>query len=94
MKTFTVLFLSSVVWFPSAAMACATCYGALDAPQTHSMNMAIFTLMGVVGTVLSLFAAFFVYLVIRAKAMAVNTRTTLETDQTEMGQLVEVNAHE
>jgi len=94
MKIFTVLLLSSLVWFPSAAMACATCYGASDAPQTHSMNMAIFTLMGVVATVLSFFAAFFVYLMIRAKTVAMNTRATLETDQTEMGQLVEVNAHE
>ena len=94
MKTFAVLLLSSLVWFPSAAMACATCYGALDAPQTHSMNMAIFTLMGVVGTVLSLFAAFFVFLMIRAKTMAMNNSATLETGQMEMGQLVEVNAHE
>ncbi len=94
MKTFTVLFLSSLVWFPSAAMACATCYGASDAPQTHSMNMAIFTLLGVVATVLSLFAAFFVFLMIRAKTMAMNNSATLETGQMEMGQLVEVNAHE
>ena len=94
MKTFTVLLLSSLVWFPSAAMACATCYGSIDTPQTHSMNMAIFTLLGVVGTVLSFFAAFFVYLMICAKTTARITPTTLETDQTEMGQLVEVNAHE
>ncbi len=38
MKTFTFRFLSSLVWFPRAAMACATCYGAADAGQTHSMN--------------------------------------------------------
>ncbi len=87
MRPFTVLLLSSLVWFPRAAMACATCYGAADAPQTHSMNMAIFSLLGVVATVLCLFAAFFVYLMIRAKTMAMNKSATLETGQMETGQL-------
>ena len=87
MRPFTVLLLSSLVWFPRAAMACATCYGASDAPQTHSMNMAIFSLLGVVVTVLSLFAAFFVYLMIRAKTMAMSNRAALETGQMEVGQL-------
>ena len=94
MRPFTVLLLSSLLWFPRAAMACSTCYGALDAPQTRSMNMAIFSLLGVVATVLSLFAAFFVYLIIRAKTVAKENAQMLDTDQMEMGQLVEVNAHE
>ncbi len=93
MRPFTVLLLSSPVWFPNAAMACATCYGALDAPQTHSMNMAIFTLLGVVATVLCLFAAFFVYLMIRAKTMAMNDSAVLETGQMKLAELVEVNPH-
>ena len=38
-------------WFalPQAALACATCYGAPDSPQTHGMNNAILTLIGFVG---------------------------------------------
>ena len=51
------------------------------------MHMAIFSLLGVVVTVLSLFAAFFVYLMIRAKTMAMSNRAALETDQMEVGQL-------
>ena len=94
MRTFTALLFSSLVWFPRAAMACATCYGAADAGQTHPMNMAIFSLLGVVATVLGLFAAFFVYLTIRAKTMAMIDTATPETGETETGQLVEVNAHE
>ena len=94
MRTFTVLLISSLVWFPRAAMACATCYGAPDSPQTHSMNAAIFSLLGVVATVLSLFAAFFVYLTIRAKTLAMLNSAAVETGQMEMGQSVEVNAHE
>ena len=94
MKTFTLLLLSSLVWFPSAAMACATCYGVLDASQTRSMNMANFTLLGVIATVLGLFAAFFVFLMIRAKTSALNDTAALETGQVEVGKLIEVNAHE
>ncbi len=87
MRPFTVLLLGSLVWFPRAAMACSTCYGAPDAPQTHSMNMAILSLLGVVAAVFSLFAAFFVHLMIRAKTMAMNKSATLETGQMETGQL-------
>jgi heme/copper-type cytochrome/quinol oxidase subunit 2 len=36
---------------PQAVLACATCYGAADAPQTAGMNNAILTLIAVVGVV-------------------------------------------
>jgi hypothetical protein len=36
---------------PEAALACATCYGAADAPMTQGMNNAILTLIGIVGLV-------------------------------------------
>ena len=36
---------------PRIAAACATCYGAPDAPMTRGMNNAILLLMGVVGLV-------------------------------------------
>ena len=43
--------LLAVAWLalPQAAVACATCYGAPDSPQTHGMNNAILTLIGFVG---------------------------------------------
>jgi len=34
-------------------LACAACYGASDAAQTHGMNMGILTMLGVTGFVLS-----------------------------------------
>ena len=34
---------------PRAAAACATCYGAADAPMVGGMNNAIFLLLGFVG---------------------------------------------
>jgi uncharacterized membrane protein YphA (DoxX/SURF4 family) len=36
---------------PQIASACATCFGAPDAPMTKGMNNAILMLMGVVGVV-------------------------------------------
>jgi uncharacterized membrane protein YphA (DoxX/SURF4 family) len=36
---------------PQIALACATCFGAPDAPMTKGMNNAILMLMGVVGVV-------------------------------------------
>ena len=36
---------------PRIAAACATCYGAPDAPMTKGMNNAVLLLMGVVGLV-------------------------------------------
>ncbi len=42
-----VLMMSNMVW------ACATCFGAPDAPETHGMNGAIITLLVVTGGVLS-----------------------------------------
>ncbi len=89
MRRMTVLLLIGLACVPRAAMACATCYGAAGAPQTNAMNMAILSLLGVIGTVLGLFASFFIYLVLRAKNMAGEAADTKAA-----GRLVEVNAHE
>ncbi len=94
MRISAALFFSSLVWFPRDALACATCYGDPDAVQTHSMNMAIFTLLGVIGTVLFLLTAFFVFLMIRTKRVATKNSETQESNPMDVGQLVEANAHE
>ncbi|MCH8011244.1 MAG: hypothetical protein IIA61_04730 [Candidatus Marinimicrobia bacterium] len=52
---------------PSIAMACATCFGAPDAPMTHGMNMAIISLMGITGTVLGGIVIFFISLIRKSK---------------------------
>jgi heme/copper-type cytochrome/quinol oxidase subunit 2 len=46
-----VLLMAAWLALPQAALACATCYGAVDAPQTKGMNNAILTLIAVVGVV-------------------------------------------
>jgi len=46
---------------PSPLLACAACYGKSDSPLASGMNWGIFTLLGVVLTVLTCFALFFVH---------------------------------
>lgn len=55
---------------PSPAAACAVCYGAANSQMTSGMNMAIFTLLGVIAAVLAAFVAFFLFLIRRARMMA------------------------
>ncbi|HEX7186476.1 MAG TPA: hypothetical protein VF756_31940 [Thermoanaerobaculia bacterium] len=40
---------AALLALPRIAAACATCYGAPDAPMTRGMNNAILTLVGIVG---------------------------------------------
>jgi hypothetical protein len=54
----------------SRADACAACFGKSDSPMAQGLNAGIFTLMGVIGTVLCGFSAFFVYIARRAPRRA------------------------
>ena len=54
---------------PSSLFACAACYGKSDAPLAHGMNWGIFTLLGVLVTVLASIATFFVFIIRREAAM-------------------------
>lgn len=51
-KTITVMVaVFAALALPQIASACATCFGAPDAPMTKGMNNAILMLIGVVGLV-------------------------------------------
>jgi|TARA_B100000959_G_scaffold61048_1_gene64125 uncharacterized membrane protein (DUF485 family) len=54
MTQFATIFIivTMVFLFPDTAYACATCFGAPDAPATSGMNWAIITLLGVTGGVM------------------------------------------
>ena len=52
-----------VAFVPSTLFACAACYGRSDSPLASGMNWGIFTLLGVVLTVLTCIALFFVHVV-------------------------------
>ncbi|HIA29226.1 MAG TPA: hypothetical protein EYN81_02935 [Candidatus Marinimicrobia bacterium] len=49
--------------------ACATCFGAPDAPMTKGMNMAILTLLGVTGSVMGMAGTMFIVLRRRARML-------------------------
>jgi len=55
-----------------ALFACAACYGKSDSPLASGMNWGIFTLMGVILTVLTCIALFFVH-VIRGEQAQIET---------------------
>ena len=55
---------------PSPVLACAACYGRSDSPLAGAMNWGIFTLLGVVVTVLASIAGFFFFLIRKEAAHA------------------------
>jgi hypothetical protein len=67
-----MMFAASVLaaFAPSPLFACAACYGRSDSPLASGMNWGIFTLMGVVVTVLVSIASFFIFLIRRETAQA------------------------
>ena len=63
--------LALAVLAPMPTFACATCYGGnIDSPMTDGMNLGIFTLLGVVGTVLASFLAFLIFIFLKSAALA------------------------
>ena len=55
---------------PSAARACAACYGQSDSPLAQGFNWGILSLLAVVVCVLGAITGFFVFLARRAAAQA------------------------
>ncbi len=64
------LLTALLVAAPRVAMACPVCFGQSDAPMAKAVNMGIYVLLAVIGFVLAAFAAFFIYLVRRARLFA------------------------
>ncbi len=56
-------------------LACAVCYGAPDAAQTHGMNMGILTMLGVTALVLGGFGGMIIYFARRARRYPADTTT-------------------
>ena len=51
MRRASLMAVALILCLPQLASACATCFGAADAPMTKGMNNAILMLMAVVGVV-------------------------------------------
>lgn len=54
-RLMTAAMMLAAGMIPRALLACAACYGDPNAPQTHGMNLGIFTMLGVTGVVLASF---------------------------------------
>ncbi len=65
-----MLFTLGLLAAPRAAFACPVCFGQSDSPLAWAVNMGVFVMLGFVAFVLSAFAAFFVYLMRRARLTA------------------------
>ena len=52
MNFLKILFFSTIIAIPKIGFACATCYGAPDAPATQGLNNAILVLFGFISIVL------------------------------------------
>ena len=65
-----ILTIAFIVAVPRAALACPVCFGQTDSPLASATNMGIIVMLGVVGAVLSGFAAFIVHLNRRARIAA------------------------
>ena len=60
---------------PGAALACPVCFGNSDAPMAIATNTGIIFMLGIVGAVLCGFASFIIYLMRRAKRVAIQEGT-------------------
>jgi hypothetical protein len=60
---------------PRAALACPVCFGDSNAPMAIATNTGIMFMLVVVAAVLCGFASFFIYLMRRAKRVAVQEGT-------------------
>jgi hypothetical protein len=59
-----------LVFHSNSVFACAACYGKSDSPLAAGMNWGIFSLLAVVGCVLSGVASFFVFLARKSAAVS------------------------
>ena len=65
-----ILTTALILGVPRAALACPVCFGQTDSPLASATNMGIIAMLGIVGSVLTGFAAFIVHLNRRAKLAA------------------------
>ena len=66
--SYTVLLTGIWLVVPDLARACSTCFGAPDDPAIVGIKVAMFSMLGVTGSVLGGFASFFIYLRKKSKA--------------------------
>jgi hypothetical protein len=66
----TALATLTLLLAPRLALACPVCFGQTDSPLAAAMNTGIIFMLVVVAGMLACFAAFFIYLMRRARLVA------------------------
>ena len=84
-----ILVACGMLAFPHIAAACASCYGAASGPQIEGMNMAIMSMLGIIGIVLSAVASFFIMM--RKRLKVLNDHSLSQSYLTENGDIHGVN---
>ena len=72
--------LALAAFAPSSVLACAACYGKSDSALAAGMNWGIFTLLGIILTVLTCIAIFFVHIVRKEEAAIKSQQPNPPTD--------------
>ena len=76
MNSLRIFFIILIMTIPKIGSACATCYGAPDAPATQGLNYAIFVLLGCIVAVLMGVVFTIISLRNRAKAYVLQSSGT------------------
>jgi hypothetical protein len=87
--TAVLLLAGGIFAFPHNASACSSCFGAASGPQIEGMNMAIMSMLGIVGLVLSAVASFFIMM--RKRLKVLNDHSLSQSYLTENGDIHGVN---
>ncbi len=80
MKTIVAAMTMLASCLPTSLLACATCFGKSDSAMAQGMNWGIFTLLGVIVTVLVTIASFFVYVIRKETAATHNPVPKIPTE--------------
>lgn len=80
MKSLRKMLMVAAAFAPSPLFACAACYGRSDEPMALGFNWAILTLLGVLLTVLTCVAVFFVHVIRKEDALAKEDAPKTPTD--------------
>ncbi|MBA4150186.1 MAG: hypothetical protein H0X66_18920 [Verrucomicrobia bacterium] len=74
LKFIPAFLLLAFLSLPQSVQACATCFGKSDSKLAEGMNWGIMVLLLVVGFVLTIISAFFVYIAKRASTSSENLK--------------------
>ena len=74
-RGFLIALTVMLLVMPEIARACATCFAPADDPVATGLRMAVLSLIGVTGSVLGAFGAFFIFLYRKSRSLTDRPRS-------------------